>query len=487
MDPNERRYEELLSLAIDGACSDAEREEFSRLEQDNPHLALQFVEAVFAHTLLQWKYDDISECMSLEQAAQADDKVRRPLAIRPERYLVREMWAVAAAIVTVAACITLWHFAGVGSAANLAIADIVAPSGVVWDSGSNALQDCSLVTPGRLQNSAGSFTLQFRSGATVSIAGPTSLDIKSAMLVCLERGQATARVPEASKGFAIKTPVAKVVDQGTEFGVAARDDGKTDVVVFEGKVDIGETGRGARETTRLAVGEAARIDGQGSIDHIMQIGRDPITGRWWTIDRPAPEDAVIKVARDNIPPNNGTKYFCYQIMYQGLADDVLAYVDHPHQWNGLTKRGLPKFLRGADYVKTFNDYRYINEFEMVVELSRPANLYIFFDNRVPAPDWLESQFEDTGIEIGLDEGPWPDLPVPRPKWAPERSLGVGGGVSIDTVFSVWRRRCLDATPITLGPVGIKNNPSGRAMYGIAATPLDDSQLVEKKGDLPAPK
>ena len=67
-------------------------------------------------------------------------------------------------------------------------------------------------------------------------------------------------------------------------------------------------------------------------------------------------------------------------------------------------------MRGADYVKTFNDYRYINEFEMVVELSRPANLYIFFDKRVPAPDWLESQFENTGIEIGLDEGPWPDFP-----------------------------------------------------------------------------
>ena len=55
MDPNERRYEELLSLALDGACSDAEREEFSRLEQENPELALQFVEAVFTHTLLQWQ------------------------------------------------------------------------------------------------------------------------------------------------------------------------------------------------------------------------------------------------------------------------------------------------------------------------------------------------------------------------------------------------------------------------------------------------
>jgi hypothetical protein len=481
LDAKERRFAELLNRALDGECSDAEREEYARLERAHPELLLRSVGTIFTHTLLQWHSADNSECMSLEQAARASEEAtieevsRRPL-IWSAR-VGRRTWAVAVAMATVAAGITAWQVARWASVTGAPVADIVAQSDVIWASSCTALANGNVVTPGRLENKAGTFTLQFRAGPTVRIAGPTSLNIDSAMLVRLDRGQATARVPESSKGFAIKTPEAKVVDQGTEFGVAARDDGKTDVVVFEGKVDVGETGRGLRETKRLAVGEAARIDGEGSIDHIMQIGRDPVTGRWWTIDRPAPEDAVIKVARDNIPPNNGTKYFCYQIMYRGLADDVLAYVDHPHQWNGVTKQGLPEFLRGADYVKTFNDYRYINEFEMVVELSRPANLYIFFDKRVPAPDWLESQFENTKVEIGLDEGPWPDLPVPRPKWAPERSLGVGGGVSIDTIFSVWRRRCLDTAPITLGPVGIKNNPSGRAMYGIAATPLDDPRPV----------
>jgi hypothetical protein len=481
LDAKERRFAELLNLALDGECSDAEREEYARLEREHPDLLLGSVDTIFSHTLLQWQSADNSECMSLEQAARASDEAateevsRRP-AIWSAR-IGRRAWAVAAALATVAAGITVWQIVRWASATSAPVADIVAKSDVIWASSSTALANGNVVTAGRLENKAGTFTLQFRAGPTVRIAGPTTLNIDSAMLVHLDRGQATARVPESSKGFAIKTPEAKVVDQGTEFGLAARDDGNTDVVVFEGKVDVSETQGSLHSPKRLAVGEAVRIDGQGSIDHIMQIGRDPVTGRWWTIDRPAPEDAIIKVVRDNIPPNNGTKYFCYQIMYRGLADDVLAYVDHPHQWNGLTKQGLPDFLRGADYVKTFNDYRYINEIEMVVELSRPANLYIFFDKRVPAPDWLESQFEDTRVKIGLDEGPWPDLPVPRPKWAPERSLGVGGGVSIDTIFSVWRRRCLDTTPITLGPVGIRNYPSGRAMYGIAATSLDNPRSV----------
>src|SRR5690606_37854525 len=138
----------------------------------------------------------------------------------------------------------------------------------------------------------------------------------------------------------------------------------------------------------------------------------------------------------NIPPADGSQYFCYQITYHGLDDDVFAYGDHPHQWNGLTAAGLPKFLRGADYVKTFNDYRYMNDFQMTVFLSQPANLYVFFDNRVPAPSWLTDQFVDTGVDIGLDEGPWgahdkafrPDLP--------DFENAVGGGQSIDNTFSV---------------------------------------------------
>jgi hypothetical protein len=118
-------------------------------------------------------------------------------------------------------------------------------------------------------------------------------------------------------------------------------------------------------------------------------------------------------------------------------------------------------LQGADLVRTFNDYRYMPALEMVVTLRRPANLYVFFDDRVPPPEWLSSQFEDTGVDIGLDEG--------KHELTPDHEVAVGGGNSIDQIFSVWKRRCTDLAPIRLGPVG--PTPGARAMYGIAATPL----------------
>jgi len=56
---------------------------------------------------------------------------------------------------------------------------------------------------------------------------------------------------------------------------------------------------------------------------------------------------------------------------------------------------------------------------------------------------------------------------------------MGVGKSIDTKFSVWHRRCTDTMPVTLGPVGVRRNKFGRAMYGIAATPLDARSQVPR--------
>ena len=129
-------------------------------------------------------------------------------------------------------------------------------------------------------------------------------------------------------------------------------------------------------------------------------------------------------------------YAFYQTTYRGLQDDALAFSDSPHhQWNGLTSDGLPDFLLGADYIKTFNDYRYMQNFEMKVEFSRPANLYVFADNRLAAPAIGSGKFEDTGVDIGLDEGPWLRTISPRKlRKVDVHTTATGRGNSIDNVF-----------------------------------------------------
>jgi hypothetical protein len=174
-----------------------------------------------------------------------------------------------------------------------------------------------------------------------------------------------------------------------------------------------------------------------------------------TDHRPDSDRHVIARVSDNIHAGKGKKVFaCYQTTFEGLHEDSLAYSDNRnHQWNGLTAAGLPNFLCGADYIETFNDYRYMEDFEMKVELARPANLYIFFDDRVETPDWLKANFEDTGVDIGLDEGPWGTQVDEKFRKLDVNTTASGGGNSIDNIFSVWRRRCVDGGTVTLGNAG----------------------------------
>jgi hypothetical protein len=294
------------------------------------------------------------------------------------------------------------------------------------------------------------------------------------MLVQLDGGQATANVSAGSTGFTITSALVNVVDQGTKFGIAV-DAGRADVVVFDGKVDVKSNLGKPGTSKRLTQGEAIQVDRQGAIGRLADVRRDA-HGRWWTDERSGPDGQVIASVSDNIHGGEAGKAFaCYQTTFEGLQEDALAFSDNPHhQWNGVTAEGLPDFLRGADYIRTFNHYRYMRYFKMTVEFARPANLYVFADDRIPPPAWLVEQFEDTGVDIGLDEGPWLDNIPPEFRKFDVNKTAVGPGNSIDNVFSVWQRRCADGKPITLGDAGEwgAEGGQGRAMYGVAATPLD---------------
>jgi hypothetical protein len=471
MDGAEKRLQILLESVLDAAGSDAQRREFARLVEQNPNLIAPLIEQMRTHSLLQWLCDEVKvgDLHVPEVAERAlRDANRRT---RSARRTFIGWVASLAAIVIVGGVATLWRTnrpADNPARVDVVVAEVVDESRVVWSDETTALQPNRLIRPGRLQIESGNLTLRFRSGATVVFRGASSMRIESDMLVRLDRGQATAQVPHWARGFTIETADVEVVDLGTQFGVMASGDGATDVVIFEGEVDLKPTGGRGNVQKRLIQGQAARVASNGAINRIVEVHGD-IKDGWSTSRKAGAARSVFAAIRDNIPPSDGTKYFYYQITAGGLHDDAWAYVDrHPHQWNGLTAAGLPQILRGADYARTFNDYRYIPGFEIVVELARPANLYVFFDDRVPTPKWLRERFENTGLKIGLDEGPWEGIPDHR--------TAVGAGNSIDNVFTVWRRRCERGELVKLGAVG--ESSEARAMYGIAATPLDSAHLTE---------
>lgn len=94
------------------------------------------------------------------------------------------------------------------------------------------------VPAGRLELAKGLARLEFYSGASVTLEGPCVLELVSAKEARCEQGRLRVLVPSHARGFRLDTPDAKVVDLGTEFGLAVGGTGASEVHVFDGEVEV---------------------------------------------------------------------------------------------------------------------------------------------------------------------------------------------------------------------------------------------------------
>lgn len=362
---------------------------------------------------------------------------------RPVQTRSRFAWAIAASLML--AAMGIWRLANSFESTPLAII-----SGVEVDDRSVKLAIANVGTA-YLENSA-NFT----------IIGP-----KRARL---SNGRIKMRVSEAAgHGFVVETPYGEVTDLGTEFGLDVDDRGGACVVVFEGSVDLSvqndKSGPDVpSHVERLTSGEGLFFDSGGRLDRVSSISSGTVNTFLRDTHSIAADRHVIANVTDNLRQSETKKF--YDIVTGGLREDALAYVDRPHDWNGITEAGMPQYLVGADYVRTFNDDKGTSEIEIQLELSQPAHIFVFLDSRVEIPEWLNRDFTRTGDMIGLDEGQRIELDKHI------REIGPG---KFDTKFQVWRRDVTKPGSLTLGPNGkLRANvayPTHLAMYGIAAKPF----------------
>jgi hypothetical protein len=114
--------------------------------------------------------------------------------------------------------------------------------------------------------------LRFQCGARVVLEGPARLELLSGKSARLLHGKLTAKVPGAATGFEILSPQAKVIDLGTEFGMAVSDSGATDVYVFAGKVEAHPATRNVQAgPLSLTQNQGAQfVDGHIVLHHVGQ-------------------------------------------------------------------------------------------------------------------------------------------------------------------------------------------------------------------------
>ena len=143
------------------------------------------------------------------------------------------------------------------------VAKITQSSQTVWEKEDGDLTPGTNLAAGRvLQLREGLAELTFNDGAQVILRGPATFRIDDRGSGFLSAGSLAATVPPKASGFTIQTPLASVVDLGTEFGVSVGTDGTCETHVFMGQVELG-TRPNKQEPTRiiekLSAGQAVKL------------------------------------------------------------------------------------------------------------------------------------------------------------------------------------------------------------------------------------
>lgn len=289
---------------------------------------------------------------------------------------------------------------------------------------------------------SGSYQAETSSGARIQLTGPIRVRVESPLKWRLFYGKLVADVPTEGYGFTIQTDQARVIDLGTRFGVAVDRRGDTQVVVYEGKVEL----TSGRQQQVMTEGDAFAIPTAGQLDPLEFTDANAFLE---ATDIPP---SVIGQVRHNGAPHHAT----YQIVRAGFQEDALAYTDRVHQWNGVLSSGLPPALIGLDYVRMANDWKYDeldslrDDLEITYEFTRPAVAYLLVDERLSKPTWLRRDFVDTGWIIGLDKGSHRD---PETRSDYELGQAKGAGASIDVLLRVWRVVLPEGGELKVGPIG----------------------------------
>ena len=107
-----------------------------------------------------------------------------------------------------------------------------------WESEPALLLGAHLYEGQYVKLKAGLAEITFKDGAAVVLEGPATLGITSKAETHLASGGLVAHVPSRAIGFTVTAATTKIVDLGTEFGVAVDAEGQVSVRVFEGMVSV---------------------------------------------------------------------------------------------------------------------------------------------------------------------------------------------------------------------------------------------------------
>jgi hypothetical protein len=267
---NDPRLDTLLDRYLNGTLSEAERTELEHTLLANPAARTAFWQQARHHALLaRWGQETWGQRRASERGNDsAVSEQPAPSTSASARTVAFPQWwlgvgALAAACLLIV--ITLNPFSRTGtvvadpSSGVSGVAVLAAAVGAEWSDPTTAPGAGSVLVPGAIELKSGALQIEFYSGARVVVEGPARLRLVSELAAICDHGSLSAYVPPSAQGFAITTPGLVVTDLGTEFGVRVPVNGKPEVHVFTGLVEVARVDR-TLPVLPLKAGNAVRAE-----------------------------------------------------------------------------------------------------------------------------------------------------------------------------------------------------------------------------------
>ncbi len=325
----------LLQAISDGVCTAKQHARLEAILLDDADARETYRQYMAVHALLTWRMSPggqgqavAAATISADYAEPADSRLRRAWEACYDvisNYAVLGMLISGLFITTILLSLALWTVPDWRPSETegrpQVVAQITRTRQASWDKNSDGnFKNVEMFAGERLLLRSGLAEVTFEDGAIVTLNGPVEFVIDTAGSGSLRRGKLVARVAPAAAGFSVQTPLATIVDLGTEFGVTVENDQSASTTVFAGSVLV----------------QQHAADGTTVREHVVKAGKSVLLepGR---IVAAKPETSRIRYARNlqTSVDNEGNLV---------LLPTASATVDERGQaaWNGALKTGRDK-------------------------------------------------------------------------------------------------------------------------------------------------
>lgn len=287
----------LLGELLDGELDDAQERRLAELASADPALMERYLDATELHAVLRWEMQ--WACPPFRGHADAAPPRHGRLRLR---MLVRYAAAAVVVLAFTTAISVLISFSRPHQQARARpmLATLIDADHAEWAPGDLPTRIGDRLGGGFLYLRSGTATVEFVSGARVTLTGSCDFGLNSPMRGELRRGRLVAYVPDRAHGFTIAAPGLAVVDLGTAFTLDVESDTSTDLHVLRGAVEVHRTNAGhdMGEPRRLTAHHTMLVRGAKAtvLDHAaapsfaalaglrtLKIDADPVSG-WVSAD-----------------------------------------------------------------------------------------------------------------------------------------------------------------------------------------------------------